>query len=339
MNTPTDPHQHPSQPEGPSAQHHGQQPSAPSPTGASGKQSPTSRAILVITAAVGGVALLAVGVSAAYAAIAPQRFDGIEAIVGDANAENGFDDADDAAVPAVGDGSGTQTYFANVDDVQSLDLDIAAAGFELAFGDVTEAELVTSGDRAEEWMVSVEEGELSVETPARALTAGCLFNCGAGGLGNATATLTLPESMSEDGRLDAEISVEGGAVRGAGSFRSLDLGLEAGELRLEGSAQRLAVDVEAGKAELDFADVVTAEVGVEAGSARLSLTGEAPDRVSVDASAGSAALDLPEADYRVDAKTELGELDDRLSKSDDSAAADAAHVITVRAEAAKVTLQ
>ena len=44
-------------------------------------------------------------------------------------------------------------------------------------------------------------------------------------------------------------------------------------------------------------------------------------------------LDLPDAEYRVDAMTELGELDDRLSKSEDSK-----HVVTVRAEAAKVTL-
>ncbi|MEV8338135.1 hypothetical protein [Leucobacter sp. NPDC077196] len=338
MNPPSDSHQAPKQPEPPYAQQR-EQPDAQRQSGAPGKRLPTTRAIVTVTAAVGGVALLAVGVSAAYSSIAPQRYDGIDAIVGNATGEEGYHDTGDGASPVVDDGSGTQTYFASVDDVRSLDLDIAAAGFELEFGDVTEAELVASGDRAAEWTMIVEEGELSVETPARALTAGCVFNCGASGFGNATATLTLPKSMSETGTLDADISVEAGAVRGSGSFRSLDLGLEAGEIRLEGGAEHLAVDVEAGKAELDLADVATAEVAVEAGLARVSLTGEAPDRVSVDASTGSAALDLPEADYLVDAKTELGELDDRLSKSDDSKAADAQHVVTVRAEAAKVTLQ
>lgn len=336
MNTPTDPYQHATQPEWEHAQQP-EQPSTPRRPGASGKQTPATRVIVAVTAAVGGVALLAAGASAAYASIAPQRFDGINAIVGDASTGNGPDS--ERADRGVDNGSETQMYTANIGDVQSLDLGIAAASFDLVFGDVTEAELVASGHRAAEWVMTVEEGELSVETPARVLTAGCVFNCGAGGLGNATATLTLPESMSDAGTLDAEINVEGGAVRGAGSFRSLDLGLEAGELRLDGSTQRLAIDVEAGKAELDLADVVTAEVGVEVGSVRATLTGRAPDRVSVDASTGTAALDLPEAEYRVDAKTELGELDDRLSKNDDSSAAVAQHVVTVRAEAAKVTLQ
>ncbi|MEJ6488649.1 DUF4097 family beta strand repeat-containing protein [Leucobacter sp. USCH14] len=306
--------------------------------GASGKQAPSTRVIVAVTAAVGGVALLAVGASAAYAAIAPNRFDAIDAFVG--NATNSADasseysqDINAGSVETIDDGDGTFTHTAPIEGVRSLDLEIAGAGFEVAFGDVSEAELVVTGDRAADWRVAVDEGQLSVETPDRGFTSGCLFNCGAGALGNASATLTLPQAMSDDGSLDAEMSVEGGALSGSGSFRSLDLSVEAGDLRIDGSAQNVDVDVEAGETELDLADVTAAEVGVEAGSVRLGITGAAPDRVSIDASTGSAVLDLPDAEYRVDAMTELGELDDRLSKSEDSK-----HVVTVRAEAAKVTL-
>lgn len=341
MNTPMNPssrHPQPEQPGGQGAQQPAQ-PAASERTGGPTRQTSSTRVIVAVTAAVGGLAVLGIGASAAYASIAPNRFDAIDAFVGSATGDDpdfteSSDGNADGTARIVESESGSQTHYAVVDDVRSLDLDIAAAGFELAFGDVSEAELVVAGDRAAEWKMAVDEGELSVETPDRGFTTGCLFNCGAGGFGNATATLTLPQSLSDAGALEADVTLAGGALRGAGAFRSIDVDIEAGELSLEGSAERFAVDVEAGKAEVDLADVATAEIGVEAGSARVSLTGAAPARVSVEASAGSADLELPEADYRVDAKTELGELDDRLSKD-----ADSKHVITVRAEAAKVTLQ
>ncbi|SDQ11602.1 DUF4097 family beta strand repeat-containing protein [Leucobacter chromiiresistens] len=313
------------------------QPGKPHTENATRKGSPSTRVIVAVTAAVGGVALLAVAASTAYSDIMPERYDAIDAFVGsatDLDETDGSGGAAPGSEQVVDDGSGTVTHFAPVDAVRALDVEISGASFEVAFGDVAEAELVATGDRAANWTLAVREGRLTVETPDRGFTTGCFVNCGAGSLGDASGMLTLPQSMIEDGRLDAELSVEGGALRGSGSFRSLDVSVQGGDVRLDGSAQNLEVEVEAGKAELELADVGTAEVGVEAGSVRVAMTGAAPDRVSVEASTGSAALDLPEADYRVDATAELGEFDDRLAKSDDSK-----HVVSVRAEAAKVVLQ
>ena len=309
----------------------------PQPMSTARKGTPSTRVIVAVTAAVGGVALLAVAASTAYSAVMPERYDAIDAFVGSAVDFDGSEGPGGAAPGSeqlVDDGSGTVTHFAPIDEVRSLDLEIAGASFDVAFGDVGEAELAVTGDRAANWTLAVREGRLIVETPDRGFTTGCFVNCGSGSLGDASGTLTLPQSMMEDGMLDAELSVEGGALRGSGSFRSLDVSVQGGDIRLDGSAQNVEVEVEAGKAELELADVGTAEVGVEAGSVRVTMTGAAPDRVSVEASTGSAALDLPEADYRVDATAELGELDDRLTKSEDSK-----HVVTVRAEAAKVVLQ
>ena len=312
----------------------------PQPTPQPSSRATTAkRTIVAVTAVVGGVALVAVGASATYAALSPMRVDSLESIVDGAANSGGehfddfdtFDDQSDvAAVPDADGPTGEQSYTMAIDGVSSLDLEIGAADFTLAFGDVSEAELTAAGPSADAWKLAVDEGQLSVETPNRGVS--CLFNCADGN--HTTATLTLPKSLSETGTLDADISLEGGALQATGSFRELELSVDAGEASIDGEAQSAAVDVEAGKAVIDLAGVRTAEVEVAAGSAEVNLTGKAPDRVAVNASTGRAVIDLPQADYRVDIASELGEVKNQLSIDESSK-----HAVSVRAEAAQVTLK
>lgn len=289
--------------------------------------------IVAVTAAVGGLVLLGVGASAAYAVLAPDRFSMVESLVdgGDFDETLG---ADGSGATTMSDADGQVTQTVDVSEVTSLDLDIEAAAFNLQFADVAEAQLEVSGPRADAWVLGVEGTELTVETPDRGLVSGCFVNCGSGAFGGATATLTLPQWMDDEQSLNVEASLQGGTLTAVGTYRGFDVDVEAGELRLDGSARSLSLDLEAGKANVVLADVAALDLGVEAGSAKLELTGKLPDRVDIEASTGSAVLRLPAGDYRVDEQSELGKIDNRLTVDQESK-----HVVSVRAEAAQVTLR
>ncbi|WP_336660112.1 hypothetical protein [Leucobacter sp. USHLN153] len=343
MNTPIHPVQQPSGDQ-PSSASRDQANGAPGPAegagiprhhgpNAAGKTATATTAILAVTASIGGLALVAVFASSSFAALSSQRLDVLDTVVGSVASGVTPGDSqmpDNAIVDA--DGEAVQTI--DVTDVTSLDLELEAAALRVKFGDVVDAELVSSGPSAAEWTFATEQGELQVASPNRGFGSGCLFNCGAGEFGGATATLTLPQSLSEEGRLDAEVSVEGGSFAGSGDFRTLDLSVEAGTARITGSAASSSFDVEAGDLTATLADAERVELGLDMGSARLELTGEAPDRVDIEASAGDADVRLPRGKYRVDDSSELGDIDNAVTVDDASK-----HRVSVSVEAARVSLR
>ncbi|UOQ57048.1 hypothetical protein MUN78_15515 [Leucobacter allii] len=295
-------------------------PSAGTPGAAA--PSTAARATLIATAVVGGVALLTIGAQTAAGAFAPGPGVVLEEFT------------DGATVSSGGAADGTEQHeFLDASDVAELELDISAAEFTIAFAETDEAELRVAGPRAGSWNWETEEGTLSVEAPDTGFAAACLIDCASNDHLD-RVTLTLPQRLAESGKLSVEADVAAGTLRGAGDFDRLGLEITGGEVEMSGSARALELDVQAGESRLELADVATAEIDLSAGEARTRLTGTAPDAVRLDASMGSAELQLPEAEYRVDVRGELGEVDNRLASADDSA-----HEVVVRARAAEVLLR
>jgi hypothetical protein len=290
-------------------------------TPASGTRSAATTAIVVATAVAGGIALLAVGVSTAARALAPS--------VMEAQVEYG--DVDFMPI-----GSDYELVEWDLEDLEGIEIDAAATSFTLVPGDVEEAVLTVSGTGfAGEWSMYREEGELVIEHPdlaSGARTGGCLFGCGLNG--SASVTLTLPRSIVEGGRLNADISLSGGELRGEGSFGDLDLDVNAGSLRFTGAARSLDLDVRVGDARIELADVGEADIEVQTGDATVTLTGDAPRTVDATAKMGALTLQLPDEEYRVDLRGTLGEVDNRLAENKESP-----YTVRVQATAAEVVLR
>ncbi|WP_449281928.1 hypothetical protein [Leucobacter sp.] len=290
-------------------------------TPATGERSAATTAIIVATAVAGGIALLAVGISTAARALVPNvmeaqvEYGGVDFIPSDAEYELAEWD---------------------LEDLEGISIDAAATSFTLVPGDVEEALLSVGGSGlAGEWSMYRDQGELVIEHPdlgSGARTGGCLFGCGVDG--SASVTLTLPRDLVESGRLNADISLSGGELRGEGSFDALGLEVNAGSLRFTGAARSLDLDVRVGEARVELADVGEADVEVQTGDATVTLTGEAPRSVDATAKMGALALQLPEEEYRVDLRGALGEVDNRLAESKESP-----YTVRVQATAAEIVLR
>ena len=298
------------------------------------RRTSTASTVAIVTAVAGGVALAAVGISSATHALLPWSglplvFAGPGGFDDDAFAggDDGRDGRDGRAVAGPG-----EEATASVDRIVGLEIDAAAADFTLAFGDVDEAVLAVErgdGRRDARWTIGVDDDrELVVERAGN-----CGFGCGGPGPAD-RVTLTLPERLSERGALRGDLALSGGELRASGAFAQLDLEVAAGRLVFDGEAAELDVDLQAGEVELDVAEVRRAGFEVEVGTLRATLTGAAPAEVGVEASTGRVDLRLPDAAYRVDARSELGRIDDRLRGDDASD-----HRVTVRSELAEVTLR
>lgn len=220
------------------------------------------RPITVVLSVIGGVALASAGVTAAFAA-------------GNQLARvDSFDTAD-------------------VSGIRSVDVDISASDVTVEFGDVDEAQLQVEGGRGGSWTLERDDDELLLHSPSPfGLWFGDWF------ASEGRVVLTLPESLGEAG-LDFDLDLSAGSLTVTGDFGDVEAAVGAGELWVEGTADSVDADVSAGRAEIRLENVAEADFVVSAGHLSAELTGSAPDEVTIDVSAGSLQLWVPDETYDV----------------------------------------
>src|SRR5699024_8122472 len=146
-------------------------------------------------------------------------------------------------------------------------------------------------------------------------------------------TLTLPEELN-DGSLNADMDLSAGRLIADGDFDHLEVELGAGEATVNGSANALDAQLSAGSANLNLANVQTAELEVSAGRLITELTGDAPDNVNAEVSAGRLEVTLPNTEYAVNSQVSAGNLDNELQTSSASN-----HRVNVEVSAGNTTLR
>lgn len=275
--------------------------SAPAGDGTRGR-SPGATAILITTAVIGGVALLGAGGTAAVAATgtvlrSSDRNDAVQTI--------------DAA------------------GIESLDLDVDAGDMRIEFGDVDDARLVVTNGRGPGWTLDREGDELVVRSPDSRF--GWWFG---GWFGDdESAVLTLPEAL-KDSAIDADLTVDAGGLDVDGDFGTLDVTVNAGSLDVEAAATSLDIDMNAGRADVVVDGAEDAGLSVAAGDLTVELTGSAPSQTTVDVSAGSVDLTVPDVAYAITQDVAAGSLDARVQES-----SSAGRVIEVSLSAGSVTIR
>lgn len=257
--------------------------STQAPSGGGGSSS-GARAIMIVTAIVGGIALLGSGATAAVAATG-----GLVA-----SSTEGTDSL--------------QT--ADVAGLQGLDLDVDAGAMRIEFGDVDEAELSVTNSRGPGWTLEREGDDLVVRSPE--FRFGWWFGSWFGD--DESAVLTLPESL-RDAALDADLTLDAGSLDVAGDFGALDISVNAGALDIEGAASSLHIDMSAGRADAVLDGVDEADLSVAAGDLNVELTGRAPSQTTIDVSAGSLDLTVPDESYSIIQDVSAGSLDARVDQS------------------------
>ncbi len=216
-----------------------------------------------------------------------------------------------------------ETTSTPVAGVTELDVEAEASRLTITFDDVDDAVLDVSGQGGG-WTLSRDGSTLEVRGPR-----GVFLGWWAA---TSRATLTLPREL--DGRLDASLGLGAGELRAEGAFRDLELSVDAGQLTVEGSARELSVDIGAGRADLSLADVAEIDLSLSAGALDARFSGNAPDSVTVTASAGSVTAVLPRAEYAVESSVEFGRFDNRLSVS-----ASSPRSVSVEVSAGSVSLR
>lgn len=268
----------------PNPPHH----TGPSPDqgGPAPQRSPGATAIMVVTAVVGGIALVGAGGTAAVAAVSTvsssDRADSVQTV--------------DAA------------------GVDALDLDADASRVRIEFGDVDEAELAVTDGRGQSWTFERDGDELIVRSPRGPF--GWWFGNWFGE--DERAVLTLPEEL-RDSALDADLTLDAGSLDVTGDFGALDIQVNAGALDVEGAATALDVQMNAGRADIVLDGVGQADLGISAGDLTVELTGDAPTETTIDVSAGSLVLTLPDVQYRITQDVSAGSLDATVEQASSSA--------------------
>ncbi|MDQ4214797.1 hypothetical protein [Microbacterium capsulatum] len=255
------------------------QPSAPS---ASPARTPRAGAVTSITVSaliIGALALAATGGNAAIAATG--QFTGV-------------------------DGPVAQGTSLDVTGVTKLTLDAGGGSVTIRYADVPEATLRSTGRGSGNWTMHREGGTLVVESPRAVLGwwVDGWFQDGP------STTLTLPDDLS--GRLDADLTLEAGALDAQGDFGTLKAKLSAGMMTLDGSARDVTARVDAGAATLHLSDVATADLTMSAGRLDATLTGSQPDSVKLDVSAGAMDVTVPSGSYALSKDVSAGSLDARI---------------------------
>ncbi|PCE15806.1 hypothetical protein AUC47_13170 [Microbacterium sp. SZ1] len=275
------------------------------PTGApdSSGRGPGVTAILVTTAVIGGIALLGSGATAAVAATGTMLSTSGER------------------------GDSVQTM--DAEGLTSIDLDVDAGNMRVEFGDVDEAELSVTNARNPGWTLEREGDELVVRSPD--FEWGWWFG---GWFGDdQSAVLTLPEDLRGDA-VDADLTLDAGSLDVVGDFGALDLTVNAGALDVEGSAESLAVDMSAGRADVALDGVGRADLSVSAGDMNVDLAGTAPSSTTIDVSAGSLDLTLPDTSYAITQDVSAGTLDAKVDQGSSSS-----RTIDVSLSAGSVTIR
>lgn len=279
------------------------QPATASQPSDQGRTSSGARAIVIVTAIVGGIALLGSGATAAVAATG-------------------------GLVSSSSDATGSlQTE--DVSGIQGIDLDVDAGNMRIEFGDVDEAELSVTNRRGPGWTLEREGDDLVVRSPE--FRFGWWFGSWMGD--EESAVLTLPQEL-EDAALDAELTLDAGSLDVIGDFGALDITVNAGALDIEGAASSLGIDMSAGRADAVLADVDEADLSVAAGDLNVELTGRAPTQTTIDVSAGSLDLTVPDESYSIVQDVSAGSLDARVDQS-----AGARHTIDVSLSAGSATIR
>ncbi len=220
----------------------------------------------------------------------------------------------------------TETRTVDVAGVESLRVAVDAASLRIEFADVPEATLdVTSGLGVGRWTFERTGDELTVETPRR-FGPGWIFG------GEVRATLTLPQEL-EGAELDAALELSAGELTVDGGFGDLGVDVGAGTFAVDGSARTLTAELSAGGADIELADVTEADLSVSAGAIEARLTGTAPRSVTVDVSAGSLDLRLPDAVYDVRSDVSAGDFENGLQTE-----RGARNVVDVTVSAGSVTI-
>jgi hypothetical protein len=197
----------------------------------------------------------------------------------------------------------SETTTAAVAGVDALAVDVSAARLSVRFDDAAAtARLDVRDSGGGSWTLRRDGDTLRVATPRSP------FAWGFGG-GNGTATLTLPSELAG---LGADLHLGGGSIDVAGEFGDVTLDMAAGQTTLAGTARALTADISAGRTDLDLADVATADVRLSAGELRGALTGDSPQDVRIDVSAGTLNLQLPDDEYAVTSEVSAGGFDNRL---------------------------
>lgn len=197
----------------------------------------------------------------------------------------------------------TETTSIDASGVRDLSVEVAGASLRVEFADVSEATLdVTSGLGVEAWNLTREGNELTLASMRR-FGPGWLFG------GEVHATLTLPQELES---LDAHFDLSAGDLTVEGEFADLEIDVSAGSFSVDGTARTLSAELSAGGADIDLIGVDEAEFAVNAGALESRLAGSAPRMVSVDVSAGSLELTLPNGTYDVRSDVSAGEFDNRL---------------------------
>jgi len=181
-----------------------------------------------------------------------------------------------------GGGARSATYTASVDGVTAIAAEIAASDLVLTFDDVDEAtlEVQARGWRADvEWLLEVDNGVLRVSDD-RDLWWSWPF-----GSSSTSAQLVLPQEL--EGDLTADIGVSAADVIIEGDFGDTRIRVSAGSLQMTG-------------------DVSSLDLDVSAGDASATITGEPPSSTTVDVSAGSAVIELPDGTYAVTGEASAG---------------------------------
>lgn len=219
----------------------------------------------------------------------------------------------------------TSTATTPVVGVQELDVDVSAGSLRIEFADVDEAELeVRSAFGADRWTLSSDGEELRVESPR-------FFGLGWVVDGAGDAVLRLPLSLAG---LDADLSLSAGDLRVSGEFTELSLDVSAGHADVSGSAKDVSVSLSAGRADLDIADVREGELEVSAGDIVGSFTGTQPRELSLEVSAGSLRLAVPDGAYDVRSEVAAGDFDNRIGSTPG-----AANLVTVTVSAGSAELR
>lgn len=191
--------------------------------------------------------------------------------------------------------------------VTRLEVDASRTDLKVVFADVDQATLEVSNWGRGVWQMTRDGDRLRVASPDVRWFSWPLFG------GGGHATLTLPERLSG---VDAKLSLTAGSLTASGSFGALSTELAAGQLTVAGSARTLDATVSAGSADLTLADVRQARLTLAAGELVSRLTGTAPDRTTVEVSAGSLELTLPDVPYALRSDVSAGSLDhERLTTS------------------------
>lgn len=287
-----------------------QQPPAPAHTpgstqsGSAGPaRSSGTTAIMVVTAIIGGLALLGAGGTAAVAAT--------------------------GSLMAASTGSSDSVLTEDASGIKAIDLDVDAGDMRIEFGDVDEAELAVTNGRGPAWTLERDGDELVVRSPE--FRFGWWFGSWFGD--DESAVLTLPESLREEA-LDADLTLDAGSLDVVGDFGALDVTVNAGALDIEGSADRLTLEMSAGRADGVLDDVDVADLGVSAGTVDMEFTGRAPSQTTIDVSAGSVDLTVPDESYDVIQDVSAGSLDVTVDRSSDTA-----NMIDVSLSAGSVTIR